>query len=144
MISVKALLMLTAAAATAAVASADLASFDCKMKQLGVDFAQSLQSFRAPESFQQQADALNGAPNQGPACTVAPQAASAAPASWADVSHRESASTYYVDAVGGSDSNPGTLAQPFQTIPKVRNTKRNSCVCCWFFPLQATSAAFLR
>src|SRR5258707_15155982 len=30
--------------------------------------------------------------------------------------------TYYVDSVGGLDSNPGTLAQPWQTITKVNAT----------------------
>ena len=29
--------------------------------------------------------------------------------------------TYYVDNVGGLDANPGTLAQPFQTLAKVSN-----------------------
>jgi hypothetical protein len=39
-------------ALTAAVALADIQSYDCKMKQLGLNFVQTLQPFRSQANFQ--------------------------------------------------------------------------------------------
>jgi hypothetical protein len=102
-----------------AIAVADMTSFDCKMKQLGLDFAQNLQPWRAQDSFQELADALNGAPNQGPQCVVAPTSSSAA-AAWPPVFEEPTGgSSFYIDAIVGSDSNPGTQSAPLKTIEKV-------------------------
>ena len=41
--------------------SADLTSLDCPLRQIGLDYAASLQPFRSLASLQEIADALNGA-----------------------------------------------------------------------------------
>ena len=80
---------------------------------------------------QEVADALNGAPNQGIPCNVTPSAAvggdpSALHFAAAGVLKHVivgggAGATFYADASKGSDSNPGTITAPFQTIGKVGN-----------------------
>ena len=119
---------LVVVAAIFTVAVANLASFDCKMKQLGQDFAQQLQPFRSRTSFQQLADALNGAPGQGEPCAVAPSDVIEDGAVWPPAIDSVGANTvYYVDPNDGSDSNPGTLEKPFLTVDKV--SVGRFCVC---------------
>jgi hypothetical protein len=52
---------------------ADRATLDCPLRQIGVDYAQALQPFRAKYVFQELADALNGA-QEAVNCSVAPTA----------------------------------------------------------------------
>ena len=47
--------------ALAGPASADKASLDCPLRQIGLDYAASLQPFRPAVAFEEVADALNGA-----------------------------------------------------------------------------------
>ena len=106
------------ALALAAGCLADKQSFDCKMRQMAMDFARKIQPFRSQEHFQEIADALNGA-QEAQNCNVsAPDMKN---------KHKEKAPTFpiptkgnvfYVDANKGSNTNPGTIDKPFETIVK--------------------------
>lgn len=113
-----------ALAATAALAARPPASFDCLYRQTMLDYAASLQPWRAPALFAGMADALNGA-IEAQNCSVAP-AGGAAPRAARDAArfvHRAlpaagAAATFYIDAAAGDDGAAGTLAAPFKTVPR--------------------------
>ena len=102
-----------------ASSQADQKSFDCKMRQLGLDYASKIQTTLTSKQSQEIADALNGA-REAQNCNVSvlgiasnyDKRASAFP-----MPH-EGASTFYTDAIKGNDSNAGTMDSPFQTIAK--------------------------
>ena len=99
---------------------ADQKSFDCKMRQLGMDYARKIQPFLSKTHLQEIADALNGA-QEAQNCSVSiPDSTSYVPYNrMAARSSPATASTvFYVDATKGSDSNSGTVDSPFQTIGK--------------------------
>jgi len=98
-----------------AASAADQKSWDCKMRQLGLDFAQTLQPFRSLAQFQEVADALNGSP-EAQGCSVAPTAALLKPTPRPVTPLAPN--SIFVDAVQGSDSNPGTITAPLKTIGK--------------------------
>ena len=86
------------------------ADFECAWRALALDYAKQLQPSRPASAFQDVHDALElgtlcGQPFVAPAPQPAPAAALSA-----------AATTVYVDAVGGSDSNPGTQAAPFASV----------------------------
>ena len=97
---------------------ADQKSFDCKMRQLAIDYARQLQPDRSKMHFQQLADALNGA-QEAQNCNVSVEHI---PDDHPDrpkfpvFDLPAAGSMYYVDATKGKDSNPGTESEPFQTI----------------------------
>ena len=121
-------------------------TYDCKMRQLGLDFSQTLQPFRSlvilrqsldrpiarvrrclcgfQEKFQEVADALNGAP-EAQGCSVKPN-----PSLLAAAEPRQpvivTTNDLFVNADSGSDSNPGTMQAPLKTIGKVRG----ACAIC--------------
>jgi hypothetical protein len=59
--------------ALAGIASADKTSLDCPLRQIGLDYAASLQPFRSAAAFEEVADALNGA-IEAANCSVSPKA----------------------------------------------------------------------
>ena len=100
------------------------ASFDCKMRHLALEYANLLQPWRPAEAFSQLRDALDGSPEKPSSCTVTSSPAFGAPGATrfssptppAPVPLRDYAAIY-VDAVAGSDANPGTAAAPLKTLP---------------------------
>ena len=107
-------------------ASGDQTTFDCPMRQLAIDFAHKLQPFRTKESFQQLADALNGA-EEAQNCSVS------LPADLDDNVSRfpvlatpTEGSSLYVDAIHGSDTNSGTMQSPLKTISKAVTASRSA------------------
>ena len=103
----------------------DRASFDCKMRQLGLDFAQKIQPFRSKAFFQDIADALNGDPNATNCSVTVPDSYG--------VHHNlnpfplpREAATFFVDATKGNDSNIGTIDTPFKTIGKAVTAARTT------------------
>ncbi len=95
----------------------DQKSFDCKMRQLALDYAHKIQPFRSKTHFQMIADALNGA-TEAQNCSVK------VPDSYgADVKITNTlplsaglTKTFYVDSINGKDSNTGSVKSPFKTI----------------------------
>lgn len=63
-----------AAAMLSASAVANQQTLDCPLRQIGLDYAMTLQPWRPIEAFQEVADALNGA-EEAQNCSVAPNAA---------------------------------------------------------------------
>ena len=105
---------------------ADRESYDCKMKQLALDYARKIQPFRTKEQFQQVADALNGA-DESQKCNVSVNMlddGGQKPPSFSSVP-KNMVSMFYVDAKKGSDSNSGTMSSPFGTIAKAINASRS-------------------
>jgi hypothetical protein len=93
------------------------AGFDCKMRHLAMEFAQKLQPFRGKSTFERIAAELNlpgGDPGGATQCFNVTY----------DGPDREflpnfptpAGVAFFVDAVHGSDANPGTLTQPFRSI----------------------------
>lgn len=110
--------------------SADMNSFDCKMRQMAVDFARKIQPWLPDTKYQELADALNGA-QEAKNCNVSarvPAGASlAGPSPPSFPPPKDTAATYYVDANKGSDAhNSGSEDSPFQTISKAVTTARSS------------------
>jgi hypothetical protein len=66
--------VLAAAASLPSSSLADQQSLDCPLRQVGLDYAMTLQPFRPLAAFQEVADALNGA-IEAQNCSVAPNAA---------------------------------------------------------------------
>ena len=115
------LTVIAAVAATllAPCTHADQASFDCKMRQLAMDFARKVQPWLSDLQLQELADALNGA-QEAQHCNVSARSLTGTsvplPPSFPTSTH--TSTTYYVDANKGSDSNSGKMDSPFQTISK--------------------------
>lgn len=107
---------------------ADQKSFDCKMRQLAIDYARQLQPDRSKVQFQQLADALNGA-QEAQNCNVS---VDHIPDDNPDRSKfpvydlPRAGSMFYVDATHGKDSNPGTESAPFQTIAHAVEAARSA------------------
>ena len=119
--------VLITAAVFVASSDADQASFDCKMRQLAMDYARKIQPWLPDMKMQELADALNGA-KEAQHCNVTVQNSTnrfprppAFPTSNAD-------SAYYVDTNSGSDSNSGAQDSPFKTITKAVTAARTSGV----------------
>lgn len=104
-------------------ALADKASLDCPLRQIGLDYAATLQPFRPAAAFHEIADALNGA-IEAANCSVAPAQLAGSPnasrVGWAELPAPDSGSTLvYADATKGSDTaGDGTEAKPFATIQR--------------------------
>ena len=104
---------------------ADKSTFDCKMRQLAMDYARKIQPWLSSDKYQEIADALNGA-EEAQHCNVSSGVNFPIYKSPAFSVPSEASTTYYVDAIKGSDSNSGTEASPFQTIPKAIMAARSS------------------
>ena len=107
---------------------ADKDSFDCKMKQLAMDFARKIQPFRTKMQFQEIADALNGA-QESRNCSVSVDVPEDGAGQHEPPSFpipRGSSSAFFVDADKGSDSNSGSMSSPFKTISKAVEAARSS------------------
>ncbi len=99
---------------------ADQKSFDCKMRQLAMDYAHKIQPSLSVVHFQQIADALNGA-EEAQNCNISlPKNVplSRVPPSFPLPRAGTAGSTFYIDPVNGKNSNSGTQSSPFQTIEK--------------------------
>lgn len=107
------------------VSHGDQASFDCKMRQLAMDFARKIQPMRTKLQFQQLADALNGSP-EAQNCNVTPGNYNFSASRVGSFPAPQSGQTFYVDSTSGSDSNPGTLSSPFKTIAKGVNSAQKA------------------
>lgn len=101
----------------------DERTFDCSLRSLALEYAAVLQPSAGREQLQLIADALNGSPEFGTYnCGVAPPAGTpsrptrrnAVEASRAAIA--AAGTTLYVDAVAGSDANPGTESSPLRSI----------------------------
>lgn len=96
---------------------ADKSTFDCKMRELAMDYAHKIQPWLSDMKFKEVADALNGA-QEAQNCNISfsrpVQILPPKPPSFSPLH----AATFYVDANKGSDSNSGTMDAPFMTIPK--------------------------
>ena len=105
--------------------SGDQKSFDCKMRQLALDFAHKIQPFRSKTHFQMIADALNGAP-EAQNCSVT------VPDSYGGDDNVMNTlplpagvtKTFYVDTIKGKDSYSGSIKSPFKTIVKAVKAAR--------------------
>lgn len=95
----------------------DQKTFDCKMRQLAMDFARKIQPMRTKEQFQQLADALNGA-KEAQHCNVTIGDHKFGTSRVGTFALPQAGSMFYVDATAGSDSNSGTQAAPFKTVEK--------------------------
>ena len=104
----------------------DLKSFDCKMRQMAMDFAHKIQPFSSKQQFQQIADALNGA-QEAQNCSVSfPFPLEDGKIIPSFPLPKDSVKTLFVDANSGSDSNSGTMSSPFKTITKAVDAARAS------------------
>lgn len=114
--------LLVAASTSTAFAANDAQSLACKIRQVGVDFAQSLQPFRPAQVFSEVADALNGADDAN-GCIVYPKTASR-PEGAATISRVLSFAlptnglVVFVDPVKGSDKGKtrGQKIAPFRSL----------------------------
>jgi hypothetical protein len=131
-------LMLACTSSLGVLANGPTQSYDCSMRATALEYAMAIQPFRTAQDFQDVADALNGSPQFGTYnCGVSPSTVQfpayrlpyssplppGKPMPWKDPSaplppSDASTATFYIDPVGGSDSNPGTQASPFLTIQK--------------------------
>ena len=107
---------------------ADQKSFDCKMRQLGMQFAQKIQPSLSKTKLREIADALNGA-QEAQNCNVSvpdipEEVAKKAPSF--PLPKSDASSSFYVDATKGSDSNSGTMNSPFKTINKAVMAARSA------------------
>eukprot|EP00117_Sycon_ciliatum_P039525 scpid48718/ scgid29201/ len=107
---------------------ADQKSFDCKMRQLAIDYARKLQPDRSKMHFQQIADALNGA-QEAQDCNVSVEHI---PDDHPDrpkfpvFELPKAGKMLYVDASKGKDTNAGTESLPLQTIGHAVEVARGS------------------
>ena len=103
---------------------ADKTTFDCKMRQLAMDYARKIQPWLSQTKLQEIADALNGA-KEAQNCNVSLKGPAKSYDRAPSFPVPKTANTYYVDAIKGSDSNPGSMSSPFQTISKAVMTVGN-------------------
>jgi hypothetical protein len=116
--------------ALAALASAQSPSvrdqFDCAMRQYAVEYAQSIQPFRSPQTFIDVAAALDGTPEKASGCNVSasinPTLSSSSPSRFPFLHATPKApsaggATFYV-SLSGSDSGSGSVAAPFATLTR--------------------------
>lgn len=105
--------------------NADKSTFDCKMRQLAMDYAHKIQPWLSDTKYQEIADALNGA-IEAQHCNVSLKFPKTSPRPPNFSISRAASSTFYVDANAGSDSNSGTKDSPLQTISKAIMAVRSS------------------
>ena len=107
---------------------ADQKSFDCKMRQLGMEFAQKIQPSLSKVKLQEIADALNGAEEAQNCSVTVPDVLEedGRKAPTFSLPNSEVSSSFYVDAKKGSDSNSGTMDSPFMTINKAVMAARDA------------------
>ena len=93
------------------------------VRLLLLSYANIIQPFRPPSTFQQIADALNGDPEKAPGCDIDAelrrQSLSLGTPGASQFIQRAvlpSTNTFYADPVTGNDANNGSLAFPFKTI----------------------------
>ena len=106
-------------------------SFDCKMRQLAISFAQKIQPFRSHEAFVDIAAALNGTREKPSDCNViAPPATSRSSASrfvQEPLVEFRGGIICYVDPLNGNDqSGDGSLNNPFKSLPPALAATRAS------------------
>ena len=122
----KHLVLLVLTVALSGISLADEKSFDCKMRQLAMDYARKIQPFRSKMHFQELADALNGAPEARNCNVTVNMPIDSGKKAPAFPTPEKTVATFYVDAVKGSDSNPGTMTAPFKTINKAVTAARSA------------------
>ena len=119
--------------ALAASVLADQQSLDCPLRQVGLDFAQSLQPFRSPSVCQEVADALNGA-IEAQNCSISPSAAAASSFSFgtrrvATFPLPTSGLVMFVDPLVGDDiSASGARGAPFRSLSRALAAVRSARV----------------
>jgi hypothetical protein len=101
--------------------------FDCKMRALAVEYAAHIQPWRPASTFSDLVDALNGSREKAAGCTVTvPKGLGANGRRFGPIvplSVGGNFSQFFV-AVDGSDSNNGSEASPFLTLPKALEASR--------------------
>ena len=105
----------------------DQKSFDCKMRQLALDFAQKIQPFRSKAHFQMIADALNGA-TEAQNCSIKVPDSYGVDVKVMNTSLLSAGVTkiFYVDSIRGKDSNTGLIKSPFKTIARAVMAARSA------------------
>jgi len=96
---------------------------DCKMRFMAVDFMKKLQPFRGKMSFQQLADALNGAREAQCHNVTIP---SDVPSNFRPKFPVPTKGSIFYVAVDGKDSNPGSMKAPFGTLAKAVDATRKA------------------
>jgi hypothetical protein len=105
--------------------------FDCRMRNFALEFAEDIQPFRSSTTFSEIADALNGTPEKAQGCTVEytnnkTKSSSRFPfINEPAIAPSNGGNTYYVSTTG-SDSNPGTITQPFASLAAALAASRAS------------------
>ena len=105
---------------------ADQDGFDCKMRQLAIEFAHKIQPFRTKDHFQQIVDALNGSPEAANCSLALPLHLDETKSRFALFDSPAATAMYYVDATKGSDSNAGTMDKPFKSIAHAVQVSRSA------------------
>ena len=104
---------------------ANQSTFDCKMRQLAMDYAYTIQPWLSDIKYKEIADALNGA-EEAMNCNVSVKFRPHPVKSPSFTTPDAATATYYVDATTGSDINSGSIDAPFLTIQKAVMTARSS------------------
>lgn len=133
------------------LAAADQTSLDCPLRQIGLDYAASLQPFRPAAAFDEIADALNGA-IEAANCSVKPKAlqagkfsASASRVAWAPLPAGSGVGSIFADPTKGSDSaGDGTVSKPFRTIQRALKAVSSARARLQLRPDRAPFAIVLR
>lgn len=104
---------------------ADQKSFDCPMRALALEYARKIQPDLSTQKLQEIADALNGA-REANNCNVSVKNLPSNNNGRATRVYAvpNGASTFYVDANSGSDTNSGAMNSPFKTIEKAITAAR--------------------
>jgi hypothetical protein len=96
------------------------------MREVAMDYARKIQPWLSQTKLQELADALNGA-KEAQKCNVSLKiSAKSFHQGTPSFPIPRAATTYYVDATKGSDSNPGSMSSPFQSISKAIMTVRSA------------------
>lgn len=102
---------------TGVAAVAPPASFDCAFRQFALEYAASLQPWRGKAFADATADALNGA-IEAQNCSVSLPSQPASRFSYLPLPAPGTPNVYFIDAVNGVDSSPGTISLPFRTLAR--------------------------
>lgn len=110
---------------------ADQSTFDCKMRQLAMDYARKIQPWLTTAKLQELADALNGAKEaQNCNVSVAKRGSSSSEQQTrvekAESQFPEAGNVYFVDANKGNDAGSGTEASPLKTIAAAVEASRKA------------------
>lgn len=127
-----------------ALISGSPATLDCPLRQVAVDFAQSLQPGRPLSVFQELADALNGA-QEAQNCSVAPKASSSAHASSSRMRSfalpPRGAYVVYVDPLSAhGTAADGSASLPFSTLQSALASVRSTRAAKGLLPATAPRA----